>query len=189
MMKRLILPFLTMVLAVSVLSGCAGSNDTSAGLMDQSVSQDQLKAKQACYKAQEQVKPDMSSWTPEQISQYELIQKLGDSNKLLAKVSLDPCADAGGTNVYDARIAQIKEGTKRQKNWMDFGLGVATKTLYGFIAYEAADSYKTWVKRNDGDDDLPASLEDEEFADDVVLDPISEDTPVITPLEPTAPLE
>lgn len=146
-MKRFILPLL--ILAVTLISGCAGTS-SPVTMADTTVAEAQYKAQAACYQAAQQSKPDMSQWTPEQIAQYQLIEKLGDANKLLAKVSLDPCADAAGTNVYDAQVSLAKEGTQRQKNWLDFGQGVATKALYGFIAYEAADSYKTWVKHDDG---------------------------------------
>lgn len=179
-MKRFF-PLVLILAVLTLLSGCAGSNDTAAGLVDQTISADQTRAKTACYTAYRTSRPDMSEWSPEQIAQYELIQKLGDSNKLLAKVSLDPCHDAGGTNLYDKQIVQVKEGTKRQKNWMDFGLGVATKALYGFVAYEVADSYKAWVKSNDGD--TIVNIENEEFADDVVL---GEETPDAF-VDPTIP--
>jgi len=170
-MKRF-LCFAPLLIAVAMLTGCAGSNDTSAGLADQSVSEDQTKAKLACYTAHRSNLPDMSTWQPEQIAQYELIQKLGDSNKLLAKVSLDPCADAGGTNVYDAKIAQVKEGTKRQKNWMDLGKDVAGKALYGTIAVFGFD----WLKdTNDKGDTVIQIPEDQDpFLDDPLLgDPLT----------------
>ena len=169
-MKTLALAF--SLLAIVALSGCAGSNDTSASMSDQAISTDQTEVKKACYKALEKTKPDMSTWKPEQIMAYTAVEKLGEANKLLAKVSTDPCADAGGTNVYDAKIVQIKEGTKRQKNQMDFGLGIATRTLYGFFAYEANDAYKAWVNKDDDDTELGG------FAEDVKLG--ADTNPVIT---------
>jgi len=120
------------LLFVIVFSGC-GKRITTA--YDVAIAASQAKASEACYNNLPKT-PDMSNWSSDKIVAYEATKALGDANKILAKVSLDPCAKAAGTNVYDAEIAIAHEDTELIGKWLNFGEGLATKGLYAYLAYE-----------------------------------------------------
>lgn len=120
------------LLFVVIFSGCSKRVMTA---MDATIAQSQSDAQQSCYENLPKP-PDMSNWKPEQIVAYEATKALGDANKLLAKVPLDPCAGAAGTNVYDAEVAVVKENTAQSGQLLSFGESLASKGLYAYLAYE-----------------------------------------------------
>lgn len=130
-----------LLMVVSVLSGCA-KTIPPPNQADVDIAKEQALAAKACYEAQKDTRPDMSSWTAEQIAVYELTQKLADSNLLLAGKSLDRCAEAGGTNYYDARIAEATEDRKRIESWHKIIESTLTKGLFAWGIHEVAGALK-----------------------------------------------
>ncbi len=125
-----------------LLTGCSKKVITQ---QDVDITMAQTIAKQECYKGLKDTKVDLSKLSADQLMAYSAVEKLGEANKIIAGKSLDPCADAGGTNVYDAEIASAKENTKQTEHWLGFGESVITKGIYGWIASEAFD----WLKVKD----------------------------------------
>lgn len=120
------------LLLIVLLCSCSKRQMTN---MDVSIAASQSATSVACYQNLPK-EPDMSNWSVDKITAYQSVKALADANKIIAKVSLDPCAGAAGKNVYDAEIAFAHENTEQSKNLLNFGESLATKGLYAYLAYE-----------------------------------------------------
>lgn len=129
-----------LILLCITMTACGGRTPTD---VDKDIAGKQSAAAVACYTAQAAKVPDMTNWKPEQITVYELTKALKESNKIIAKVPLDECAKAGGTNMYDAEIAISHDSSETTGKWLTFGEGLATKLLYAYGIHEAFDYLKT----------------------------------------------
>ena len=135
-MRKTIFHLLAMAL---MLSGCAIKRDVTA--IDQGVAAYQKEMYVSCRDTLKKV--DTSKLSADQLERWQLVEALKDSNKLLAKVPLDECAGAGGTNINDVLIAESKEATKQTESFFDFGKTVVKSAAEVAEVFVVVDGVKS----------------------------------------------
>ena len=113
---------------------------------DVSIAATQKDAYGKCVDSQVKKRPDMTTWTADQINNYENAQALRESNAKFAALAahepLDPCAKAGGPNVYDAQMVADKQDTELAGKWLGFGEKILTTALFAYGIHEVAGMLK-----------------------------------------------
>jgi len=129
-MKKVI----TWLLVAPILCSCAGQQRTPPTQYDAQLAVAASLAQKACYDAQKANAPDFSQMDGKDLALLKAVDALDRANARAAGKSVDPCADAAGTNFYDAEIAVAVEDRKKTEAWLKFGSDIATKTMWGFVA-------------------------------------------------------
>ena len=144
-MKRFFWTFLIAVLvctALTLMTGCS-VKQREMSAEDSAIAASQSASKIDCYQAMKDSKPDMSGWSSDKVIAYSAMEKLGQANLVIAGKSVDPCADAGGTNVYDSEIGIARADAEVKKSQSSFFKDVLNKGLIALGIWKFADAVES----------------------------------------------
>jgi hypothetical protein len=150
MFKKIISSIL--ILTLMTLTAC-GYNPRVLTQYDADIAKEQAVAQKACYDSQKD-DIDTTKMSADQLERYLLVKKLGDANAKLAaianKESLDPCAKAGGMNVYEADASMAKSQSENVKEYSSFFKEFVKTAAYTAIFFKGFDTLGKMFENSGG---------------------------------------